>query len=157
MIRDEVDDQDLIIPVVYHRVIFRMRENELIVSHLLTSSLVVQWLVWECFENKTAAQLFPDSIATHCTYKEEMCMQVSSLVKVTLIYLSNSCRKGRVLFCHDNDGAFKGLLGDWVFISFCTYLLEQGCRMCYMSFWQDFPVLGSVVGFNLHYSLGFMG
>jgi hypothetical protein len=45
MIRDEVDDQDLIIPVVYHRVTFRMRDNELIVSHLLTSSLVVQWLV----------------------------------------------------------------------------------------------------------------
>jgi hypothetical protein len=45
MIRDEVDDQDLIISVVHHRVTFRMRENELIVSHLLTLSLVVQWLV----------------------------------------------------------------------------------------------------------------
>ncbi len=50
MIRDEVDDQDLIIPVVYHRVTFRMRDNELIVSHLLTSSLVVQWLVWMLWE-----------------------------------------------------------------------------------------------------------
>lgn len=50
MIRDEVDDQDLIISVVHHRVTFRMRENELIVSHLLTSSLVVQWLVWMLWE-----------------------------------------------------------------------------------------------------------
>jgi hypothetical protein len=91
----------------------------------------------------------------NCTYKEERCMQASTLVKVTLIYLSNSCRKGRVLFCHDNDGAFKGLLWDWVSISFCTYLSEQGCRVCYVSFWKDFSVLGSVVGFDLHYSLGF--
>lgn len=81
----------------------------------------------------------------NCTYKEERCMQASSLVKVPLIYWSNSCRKGRVLFCHDNDGAFiKGLIGDWVSIS--VHIFWNRAVECYVSFWQDFPVLGSVVG-----------
>jgi hypothetical protein len=42
----------------------------------------------------------------------------SSVLHCSNSLWSNSCRKGRVLFCHDNDGAFiKGLIGDWVSIS----------------------------------------